>query len=467
MAIYSYAIRDKLNKFDREESDVYYLYAASAFTIALLFAGLAHVTAKSPEKKSLTRALFLIDIIPTGTYLLHAFRLTPAFRDVNGYPVDVARYIEWITTCPVLLLLIGEVTKNNHVCQMSVINDYLMLITGFLAAVTREPYSVVFAAISVGHFFVILSGLWEMYTAAIEGRTDSKVDKTTLYAARAASITSWTAFATIWFLVKYNFVTFFQGEVLYVFSDIIAKVYLTLIMVNSTVDQTQTERVDALSTIASAIQEELSNSDKLLEKMMPAEVIEQIKSGRATKAEDYESVTVFFSDITNFTVLSSQTATKDMLATLNALWLEYDAIAKRYGMYKVETIGDAYLGVVGCPERVQDHAVRAVDFALDIIAMIRTFKTAMGSSIQIRVGLNSGPITAGILGEQNPHWCVVGETVNIASKMESTSKPMHIHINEPTYELARKSGKFDFSEPEVLNVKGKGQLVTYFVNGRK
>jgi class 3 adenylate cyclase len=198
---------------------------------------------------------------------------------------------------------------------------------------------------------------------------------------------------------------------------------------------------------------ELNNSDALLQRMMPPEVIEQIKAGKATEAEEYACVTVFFSDITNFTVLSSQTSTKDMLATLNLLWLEYDKIAKKWGMYKVETIGDAYLGVIGCPERTPDHAEKGVQFAIDIIEMIKTFKTKMGTQIQIRVGLNSGPITAGVLGDMNPHWCIVGDTVNTASRMESTSKPMHIHISESTKELIEKCGKFNISEPDILNVK--------------
>lgn len=240
---------------------------------------------------------------------------------------------------------------------------------------------------------------------------------------------------------------------LYGFSDIIAKVLLTLVLVNATVESSQNEKANILTQIANEMQAELNNSDALLEKMMPADVLEQIKSGKATEAEEYDCVTVFFSDITNFTVLSSQTSTKDMLNTLNKLWLEYDKIAKKWGMYKVETIGDAYLGVAGCPKRRADHAELAVQFAIDIVDMVRTFKTEMGSSINIRVGLNSGPITAGVLGDLNPHWCIVGDTVNTASRMESTSKPMHIHISESTKNLIEKTGKFKISEPDILQIK--------------
>jgi len=122
---------------------------------------------------------------------------------------------------------------------------------------------------------------------------------------------------------------------------------------------------------------------------------------------------------------------------------------------------------MGCPERRADHAERAVEFSIDIIKMIELFRTPMGSPIAIRVGLNSGSITAGVLGEMNPHWCIVGDTVNTASRMESTSKAMHIHISESTKEMAQRCGKFIITGPEVLNVKGKGTMATYWIGGRK
>ncbi len=98
--------------------------------------------------------------------------------------------------------------------------------------------------------------------------------------------------------------------------------------------------------------------------------------------------------------------------------------------------------------------------------MIKKFKTIDGEELQIRIGLNSGPVTAGILGELNPHWCIVGDTVNIASRMESTSKPMGIHISNYTYELIKDEG-FIISDPEIMEIKGKGTMKTYWVYGRQ
>jgi len=322
--------------------------------------------------------------------------------------------------------------------------------------------------VAATNFVTVVSGLWQMFTEAIDGDTQCKLDSFSLTVARNATVFSWTSFPLVFFATRLRLISYPLGEALIVVADVIAKVFLTLILINATVEDSQNEKVEVLSSIADQMETEMGNTEKLLERMMPAEVISQIKNGEATQAREYENVTVFFSDIANFTVLSGKTATKDMLNTLNKLWIEYDAIAKKWGLYKVETIGDAYLGVTGCPNpsRSGNAGADAVNFSLDIIEMVKGFKTVMGDPIQIRVGLNSGPITAGILGELNPHWCIVGDTVNTASRMESTSKAMQIHISESTYKQI-KDKNFILSEPDVMTVKGKGTMSTYWVLGRK
>ncbi|KAI9363959.1 nucleotide cyclase [Zopfochytrium polystomum] len=321
-----------------------------------------------------------------------------------------------------------------------------------------------------------------MYNRAIRRETPCQLDVSSLYNARATTFIAWNAFTLVWYIqrgwvsdcrllalvserhsVSRELVSFEFGELLFCISDLFGKVFLTLILVSATLEESSNDRYNKMVNLTSEMEEQMAQSDKLLEKLMPPGLIEQLKNGTQTGAEEYASVTVFFSDITNFPQLSSHSSTKDMLATLNKLWQEYDVICRRWGMYKVETIGDAFLGVIGAPERIPDHAERAAKFAIDVIKMVKNFRTVNNEEIMSRVGLNSGPITAGILGDSNPHWCIVGDTVNTASRMESTSKPMKIHISESTYNMI-KNGSFDITGPEEMNIKGKGLMKTYWVN---
>ncbi|KAI8804906.1 nucleotide cyclase [Cladochytrium replicatum] len=237
------------------------------------------------------------------------------------------------------------------------------------------------------------------------------------------------------------------------------------VIISSSMEDSQQKKISEIEKLSEKIEQELATADRLLEKLIPQNVLQQLQSGKSAGAEEFSSVTVFFSDIANFTVLSSRNTPKDMIDSLNKLWVEYDAIASRYKMYKVETVGDAYLGVCGAPEYLANHAERAAGFSLDIIDMIKTFKTVKGESIQIRVGLSSGPVTGGIIGESNPHWCIIGEPVVYASKMESTSKIMQIHITESTYKLLV-DGPFVIERADELTIKGK-VVKSWYVLGRK
>lgn len=308
LGVYALGVRSSLLKFPRYYADNMYLYGSSSFLIGFFFAILGFVSAKSPEKRSLAQILVMVDFIAMVSYSLLAFRLTPSFKDVVGYPVDVARYMEWICTCPSLIALIANVTRDKEKGTRTIMNDVALLTTGFLGAILREPFSQMALILSMGTHCVVVSGLWDMYTAAIEGKTDCKLDKLSLKLARVATMLAWNAFPTIFFLVRYKMISFALGESLIVCADIIAKVFLTLILINASVEESQNEKVDVLTGIAAEMEAEMGNTEKLLNRMMPAEVIEQIKSGQATEAQEYENVTVFFSDIANFTVLSSKTA---------------------------------------------------------------------------------------------------------------------------------------------------------------
>ncbi|TPX33479.1 hypothetical protein SmJEL517_g03632 [Synchytrium microbalum] len=461
--VLSGAHKSRAMTFNRGPSDTYYKFGIMGFAIGMFFAFLTYSGGRTPERRSLAIIMFGVQGIALISYALQLFRLTPSFMMPTGMPWDPARSFEWMACCPTLIYLIAELTRSTHDAWETMGFDYTMIAFGLFGAIMKEPYATWMDTCSCLYFLYVVGSLMKMYNAALNGETDCKLDKASLVFAKWATFCAWWGFTIIYFLQKDQVVSYQFGELLYCGCDMVAKVFLTLILINATVEQATSERLAMLTNIAAELEEQTNATDALLEKMMPAAILEQIKTGKAAEAEEFDNVTVFFSDIANFTVLSSRTSTKDMLATLNKLWLEYDAIAKKWGMYKVETIGDAYLGVAGCPERVPDHADRGCNFAIDIITMITTFKSATNESINIRIGLNSGPVTAGVMGDLNPHWCLVGDTVNIASKMESSSKPMQIHISDVTYELVKNNATLVCTPGDVVTVKGKGPIQTYFV----
>ncbi|KAJ3338022.1 hypothetical protein HDU93_010088 [Gonapodya sp. JEL0774] len=281
----------------------------------------------------------------------------------------------------------------------------------------------------------------------------------------------------IWFSVSsaayaFGYITHSQFEAGITVADIFAKLVLTLILTNASIEQVHTVQVETVENVNTALHElveeldaEIAETDAILARLIPDEVIQQLKNGEATDAREFPSVTVFFSDIASFTVLSGRTEPKEMIKMLERLWQHYDAIARKWGIYKIETIGDAFFGVAGCPTETPDHAERAVQFSIDIMAMIKDFRTEAGEPINIRIGLNTGPVTAGILGETNPHYTVVGDTATVASRMEASSKPGRIHINETTYNMVKDLGKFKLSGPDPVEIKGVTSM-TYWVDGR-
>ncbi|KAJ3354057.1 Guanylate cyclase 2G [Entophlyctis luteolus] len=451
--------------YNRGIIDDLYAYTGCCFLLAVIYSFIAYANAQNNEKRDLGKVLCIINTVAMSSYFLQYAHKTPTFYDFVGNPQDPSRYFEWLATCPILIYLIAEITDNHKLAGITATLDYLLIIFGFFACFFKQPYTEILAVLSTSCFCFTLNNLMIMFNTAIEGRTSCTLDATSLRSAKYITFAAWNSFTITWYIQRAKFVTYEQGEVIFCITDIFAKVFLTFILVNATLEESMNAKAKRMESVAQQIESQMAQADKLLEKLMPASVVEAMKAGKATGSEEFSSVTVFFSDITNFVALSSKNSTKAMLANLNKLWSEYDVICKRWGMYKVETIGDAFLGVIGAPDRIPDHAERAANFAIDVIQMVKEFRTYENDEIISRIGLNSGPITAGILGDSNPHWCIVGDAVNTASRMESTSKPMRIHISENTYKLIKDKG-FKLEGPDVMNIKGKGTMNTYWINGR-
>uniref|UniRef100_A0A8C6Q0J9 Guanylate cyclase n=1 Tax=Nothobranchius furzeri TaxID=105023 RepID=A0A8C6Q0J9_NOTFU len=215
---------------------------------------------------------------------------------------------------------------------------------------------------------------------------------------------------------------------------------------------------------------EKARADKLLSSMLPKYIADQLMSGKSVEPQSYEMVTIFFSDIVGFTSMCSVSSAMEVVTFLNDLYSLFDDIIKMYDVYKVETIGDAYMVASGLPiSNGNQHALEISIMALHFLGAIKLFKIPHmpKESLAIRIGIHSGPVVAGVVGTTMPRYCLFGDTVNTASRMESNSLPLKIHISQSTADILVQEGSFELEERGEIEMKGKGLQKTYWLLDKK
>ncbi|XP_031626434.1 atrial natriuretic peptide receptor 1-like isoform X1 [Contarinia nasturtii] len=216
--------------------------------------------------------------------------------------------------------------------------------------------------------------------------------------------------------------------------------------------------------------EEKRKCEELLYQLLPKSVAAQLILGKPVIAEVFEQVTIYFSDVVGFTQLSAASTPMQVVDLLNDLYTCFDSIIENFDVYKVETIGDAYMMVSGLPQRNGDkHAREIARTAIALLNNVYKFKIRHRSNeqLKLRIGIHSGPCVAGVVGLKMPRYCLFGDTVNTASRMESNGEPLKIHISQSTKTILDKFGTFDIAERGLVEMKGKGKLRTYWLQGEQ
>lgn len=214
------------------------------------------------------------------------------------------------------------------------------------------------------------------------------------------------------------------------------------------------------------IEEEKKRSDDLLLNILPSEVAEELKNKGSAAAKYFDHVTVMFTDFVNFTKVSEQMTPQQLIDELDACFKAFDEIIGRHDIEKIKTIGDAYLAVCGLPKSDANHATRIVQAALEISMFMSNRAQQLGSlTFDVRIGIHSGSVVAGIVGIKKFAYDIWGDTVNVAARMEQNSEPGKVNISQNTYELVK--DKFEFTYRGEIEAKNKGKLGMYFVNGPK
>ncbi|MDD4996658.1 MAG: adenylate/guanylate cyclase domain-containing protein, partial [Syntrophales bacterium] len=209
---------------------------------------------------------------------------------------------------------------------------------------------------------------------------------------------------------------------------------------------------------------ETEKSERLLLNILPAPIAGRLKLGENPIVDNFPEVTVLFADLVGFTELSTRMAAAELIGSLNEIFTIFDELAERHGLEKIKTVGDSYMAVGGLPTPRTDHAEAIAQMALDMLDRIAKINSRKEHALSLRIGIHTGPVIAGVIGMRRFIYDLWGDTVNIASRMESHGLPDCIQVTETT--RAMLSGKFIFEKRGRIKVKGKGEMITYLLKER-
>jgi len=213
------------------------------------------------------------------------------------------------------------------------------------------------------------------------------------------------------------------------------------------------------------LRQEQKKANDLLLNILPGPIADRLKDGEHQIADEFKDITVLFADIVNFTVLSAQASPSKVLAMLNSIFTTFDDLTDRFGLEKIKTIGDAYMVAGGLPIPRPDHVGAVAGMALEMQNAVAAYNKATGSKIAIRIGIDTGPAIAGVIGKKKFTYDVWGDTINTASRMESSCPPGRIQVTAAVFE--RLKDRFLFVRRGRISLKGKGNVNTYHLLGHR
>ena len=225
------------------------------------------------------------------------------------------------------------------------------------------------------------------------------------------------------------------------------------------------KHLEMLNQEKELLEVEQMKTEKLMLNILPRPIADRLKRGEKNISGSYPDVTILFSDLVGFTKMSSQTSATDLVKLLNDLFTRFDKRADALGVEKIKTIGDAYMAVAGLPIPRPDHAQLCAELALGMFDDLKAFNQENGKELDMRIGLNSGPVVAGVIGFTKFSYDLWGNTVNTASRMESTSKPGRVQVSPATYEAIKDD--FTLEDGGLMECKGLGEILTHLLISKK
>jgi class 3 adenylate cyclase/HAMP domain-containing protein len=216
---------------------------------------------------------------------------------------------------------------------------------------------------------------------------------------------------------------------------------------------------------ATALEKEKGRTEKLLLNVLPIAIADRLQKGEKVEAETFPEVTVLFADVVGFTKLAAELGPRSVTNLLNELFEIFDDLAEKYKLEKIKTIGDCYMAVAGVPDRSPTHAQQMADFSLEALSILKSQNQKLSRNLQIRIGMHSGTVAAGIIGRKKFAYDLWGDVVNVTNRLEGTAEPMKIHVSESVH--ARLEDSYFFEDRGEVELRNRGKLRTYYLIGKK
>jgi class 3 adenylate cyclase len=217
----------------------------------------------------------------------------------------------------------------------------------------------------------------------------------------------------------------------------------------------------SLHRVEALILEERDRSEQLLLTILPQEIAERLKASPNVIADEFQQVSVLFSDLVGFTSLAASMSAEELVVILNEIFTAFDELTEQHGLEKIKTIGDAYMVVGGLPVPQPDHVERTAAMAKGMLAAVEDFNRRNGVALNIRIGIHCGPVVAGVIGKKKFSYDLWGDTVNTAARMESHGEPGRIHVSHAFVDALGET--YAFEARGQIEIKGKGEMSTFFL----
>jgi adenylate cyclase len=284
-----------------------------------------------------------------------------------------------------------------------------------------------------------------------------------LYTAGSAGYLRWALLVVAWFVAApLVFRLVVDPEpVLTVLSELLrdAALWLAILLLGDAVHSRR-----ELRRAYRLLEVERARSEDLLRNMLPTSIADRLKQRPELIADASSQVTVLFADIADFTAHAERSPPEATVALLSELFSQFDALTETRGLEKIKTIGDAYMVAGGLPDPMPDHAGAMAELALEMLELAARRRLPDGGPVRLRIGVDSGPVVAGVIGRRRFSYDLWGDTVNTASRMQTTGVPGCIQVTERIHDLL--GDRYLFQERGMIQVKGKGRMLTYFLSGR-